>query len=197
MILLLDNYDSFVYNLKRYVQELGHECLVMRNDKISIKDIKKLNPSHIILSPGPCTPNEAGISIEVVLQFASSMPILGVCLGHQIIARAFGGLITRSTQPLHGQTSLVTHDGKGIFYKLDSPLTVARYHSLIVAKQNLPECLQVTAISEEGEIMALQHKNFPVFGVQFHPESFLTPMGYELLSNFLVSSTCFTPLVDI
>jgi para-aminobenzoate synthetase component II len=185
MVIVIDNYDSFVHNLARYVGQLGYSRQVHRNNSISLSDISQLNPSHIIISPGPCTPNEAGISLEAIKYFAGKIPILGVCLGHQAIGQAFGGEIIKAKNPMHGMSSEIQHLSTGIFKGLSTPLRVGRYHSLVVAKENLPECLEITAHSSEGEIMALQHKSFPVFGVQFHPESVLTQEGYELLNNFL------------
>lgn len=185
MILLIDNYDSFVWNLARYVGELGHQRLVVRNDAIGLDDIRTLAPSHIIVSPGPCTPAEAGISNAVVTSFGMTVPILGVCLGHQCIGDALGGRVERALRPMHGKTSLVRHDRSGIFAGLPDPLRVTRYHSLIVKDKDLPEDLEVTARSEEGEIMALRHRTLPIVGVQFHPEAVLTEHGHDLLRNFL------------
>lgn len=185
MILLIDNYDSFVHNLARYVRELGFHERVVRNDAISLEQVAAFNPSHIILSPGPCTPDKAGISLDLVQRFARDIPILGVCLGHQAIGQAFGGEIVRAIRPAHGKTALVRHDGRGIFQRIPSPLNVACYHSLAVRGQHLPECLTVTATTEEGEIMGIQHRYFPTFGLQFHPESILTECGYQFMSNFL------------
>lgn len=185
MILLIDNYDSFVYNLARYVGELGFLRQVVRNDAITLDEIKKINPTHIILSPGPCTPDEAGITLDVVKTFASSIPILGVCLGHQAIGQAFGGKVVRAKHPMHGKASSVLHDEKNIFQKISNPMRAARYHSLVVSEENFPLELMITARCENGEIMALRHHQFPVYGVQFHPESVLTEGGYELLGNFL------------
>lgn len=185
MILLIDNYDSFVWNLARYVAELGYQRLVLRNDAIGLADIADLAPSHIILSPGPCGPSEAGISLRVIEQFGPSVPILGVCLGHQCIGAAYGGKVARAQRPMHGKTSVVTHDGGGVFAGVPSPLTVTRYHSLIVLDEELPEELIVTARSPEGEIMGLRHRHFAVEGVQFHPEAVLTEGGYQMLRNFL------------
>jgi len=184
MILLIDNYDSFVYNLARYVGELGYTRQVVRNDKITLDEINAINPSHIIISPGPCTPNEAGISLGVVKRFSDHIPILGVCLGHQAIGQAFGGVVTKALKPMHGKSSYISHAGCGMFEGLANPLKVARYHSLVVAHQGLPKEIMITARSEDGEIMALRHKDKPVFGVQFHPESVLTESGYQLLKNF-------------
>jgi anthranilate synthase/aminodeoxychorismate synthase-like glutamine amidotransferase len=183
VILLIDNYDSFVYNLARYVRELGHEAIVRRHDALSLSDISALAPSHIIISPGPCTPREAGISTDVVRQFAPSIPILGVCLGHQCIGAAFGGNITRAVRPMHGKVSVIHHQGAGIFKGLPSPFRVTRYHSLIIEKA--PDELRVTAWSETGEIMAVEHREYSTIGVQFHPESALTEYGYRMLSTFL------------
>jgi len=188
MILLIDNYDSFVYNLARYVGELGFSYEVFRNDVISLPDIIELNPSHIILSPGPCSPNEAGICLELIQALYKTMPLLGVCLGHQAIAQAFGGIITRAKQPMHGRSSLIQHNGSGVFQGLPNPLKVGRYHSLAVSLENLPTCLIKTAMTDDGEIMALEHQNYPVVGLQFHPESVLTQYGHRLLENFLKNS---------
>lgn len=185
MILLIDNYDSFVWNLARYVSELGHPRLVRRNDALSLADIAALAPSHIILSPGPCTPAEAGICKDLIRHFGPSIPILGVCLGHQCIGAAYGGRVVRSLRPMHGKTSDIHHDGRGVFQGLPDPLTVARYHSLVVAREGLPDCLETCATSPEGEIMALRHRSHPVVGVQFHPEAVLTVGGHQLLASFL------------
>ena len=187
MILLIDNYDSFVWNLARYVAELGHQRLVLRNDAVGLADIADLAPSHIILSPGPCGPDEAGISMRVIEHFGPAVPILGVCLGHQCIGAAYGGKVERARRPMHGKTSTVTHDGGGVFAGLPSPLTVTRYHSLIVLDEDLPGELAVTARSPEGEIMGLRHREHPVEGVQFHPEAVLTEHGYAMLRNFLTA----------
>jgi anthranilate synthase/aminodeoxychorismate synthase-like glutamine amidotransferase len=185
MILLIDNYDSFVYNLARYVQELGAEPRVVRHDAIGVDDILALAPSHIIISPGPCSPNEAGISTEVVRHVGPRIPILGVCLGHQCIGAAYGGEIVRAGVPMHGKTSRIHHSGTGLFAGLPSPFTATRYHSLVIAPASIPPSLQITATSEDGEIMAVQHIEHPVHGVQFHPESVLTEHGYRLLDHFL------------
>jgi anthranilate synthase/aminodeoxychorismate synthase-like glutamine amidotransferase len=184
MILLIDNFDSFVYNLARYVSELGFTPLVKRNNEVTVEDILRLNPSHIIISPGPCTPNEAGISLEVVRKLGETIPILGVCLGHQAIGQAYGGKIVRALHPMHGKRSLIQHDQQHLFEGLEMPLPVARYHSLIVSEDNFPQELKVISRCPEGEIMALAHRKWPVFGVQFHPESILTTSGHALLSNF-------------
>lgn len=185
MILLIDNYDSFVWNLARYVSELGHTRIVVRNDATSLDEIAALAPSHIIVSPGPCSPAEAGISNAVITGFGATVPILGVCLGHQCIGAALGGKVERALLPMHGKISLVGHDGTGVFAGLPDPLRVTRYHSLVVLDEGLPETLRVTARSEEGEIMALQHRAWPLVGVQFHPEAVLTEHGHALLRNFL------------
>ena len=185
MILVLDNYDSFVHNLARYIAELGGEPLVRRNDAISVDDVLAMAPTHLVISPGPCTPAEAGVAPELVRALAASTPILGVCLGHQCIAAALGGRVVRGTRPMHGRASQIEHDGTGILAGLPSPLTAGRYHSLMVEEESLPAALRVTARSEEGEIMALAHREHPVFGVQFHPESVLTEHGHEMLRNFL------------
>jgi anthranilate synthase/aminodeoxychorismate synthase-like glutamine amidotransferase len=185
MILLIDNYDSFVFNLARYVVELGFETDVYRNDKITLQEITALAPSHIIISPGPCSPNEAGISLALIQRFMDQIPILGVCLGHQAIAQACGGRVVRAEFPKHGKSDKVYHDGKGIFSNLPNPLTVARYHSLIVENTLLPPSLKVTATTDKNEIMALEHQTYPLIGVQFHPESVLTEHGHDMLRYFL------------
>jgi anthranilate synthase/aminodeoxychorismate synthase-like glutamine amidotransferase len=186
MILVIDNYDSFVFNLARYVSELGFQRVVKRNDEITLQEIENIYPEKIIISPGPCTPKEAGISMAVIQHFGPDIPILGVCLGHQAIGEVYGGTVTRARFPLHGKASAILHDENALFKDLKNPLTAARYHSLIVSEINLPPELKVTARSKEGEIMALQHREFPVFGVQFHPESILTEGGYALMKNFLL-----------
>ncbi len=185
MILLIDNYDSFVFNLARYVSELGYDQMVKRNDSITIDEIQTLKPSHIIISPGPCAPLQAGISMRVIEQLGARIPILGVCLGHQAIGQVYGGKVARAKRPMHGKSSIIKHDEKALFLNVKNPLKVARYHSLIVNDENFPAVLQVTARCEIGEIMALQHREYPVYGVQFHPESVLTEMGHSLLKNFL------------
>ena len=185
MILLIDNYDSFVYNLARYVRELGEVPLVRRHDAVTVDEIAALAPSHIIISPGPCTPNEAGISTEVVRQLGGRIPVLGVCLGHQCIGAAYGGEIVRAGRPMHGKPSRIHHQGHGLFAGLPSPFTATRYHSLVIAPASVPPDLRVTATSEDGEIMAVQHARNPVYGVQFHPESVLSEQGYRLLDHFL------------
>lgn len=185
MILVIDNYDSFVHNLARYIRELGWSTEVVRNDAVDLNAVAALAPSHIVISPGPCTPREAGVSVELIRRFGAATPILGVCLGHQCIGQAFGGRIVRSRRPMHGKSSLVRHDGDGVFLGLPSPLRVARYHSLVVSRRHLPSELLVTAESEEGEIMALRHRHWPVVGLQFHPEAVLTEHGYDMLRQFL------------
>ena len=185
MILLIDNYDSFVYNLARYVRELGETPAVCRNDGLTMSEIGRMAPSHIIISPGPCSPNEAGISIDVVRRFGPTIPILGVCLGHQVIGAAFGAAIVRARQPMHGKVSPIRHDRSGIFADLPSPFHATRYHSLAVSPESLPPELRVTATADDGEIMALEHREHPVVGVQFHPESALSEHGYRLLDRFL------------
>jgi anthranilate synthase/aminodeoxychorismate synthase-like glutamine amidotransferase len=185
MILLIDNYDSFVYNLARYVRELGERPLVRRHDAIGVDEILSLAPSHIIISPGPCSPKEAGVSTEVVRQVGPRIPILGVCLGHQCIGAAYGGEIVRAGLPMHGKTSRIHHSGTGLFFGLPNPFRATRYHSLVIAPASVPASLAVTATSDDGEIMAVQHLEHPVYGVQFHPESVLTEHGYRLLDHFL------------
>ena len=185
MILLLDNYDSFVHNLARYVRELGGETVVRRNDALTVDDIVRLGPSHILISPGPCTPAEAGISTDVVRRLGATTPILGVCLGHQCIGAAYGAPIVPALQPMHGKTSPVRHDGTGLFAGLPDPLTATRYHSLAIARDGVPPELRVTARAPDGEIMAVQHVAHPVHGVQFHPESVLTEHGYAMIERFL------------
>lgn len=184
-LFMLDNYDSFTYNIVQYFGELGAEVIVARNDEISIEEIEAMDPDLICVSPGPCTPAEAGISIEVIKHFAGKIPILGVCLGHQSIGAAFGGHVIRAKQLMHGKTSTITHHGTDIFTDIPSPYTVTRYHSLAIERDTLPECLEITAETEDGEIMAVAHKELPVFGVQFHPESVLSDYGHELFNNFL------------
>ena len=185
MILIIDNYDSFVYNLADYIESTGLATQVVRNDQLSICDIKKLNPSHIIFSPGPCTPNEAGLTLEIIKTFKETLPMLGVCLGHQAIGQAFGGKIIRAKEPRHGKPSVIHHNQQGIFQGLNNPLTVGRYHSLVVCNTSIPSELITTAYAESGDIMAIAHRDLPIFGVQFHPESILTEQGKQLLSNFI------------
>ncbi|MCI0362154.1 MAG: aminodeoxychorismate/anthranilate synthase component II [Planctomycetaceae bacterium] len=185
MLLVIDNYDSFVHNLARYFQRLDQETVVVRNDQIDPPAVERLRPDALVLSPGPCTPTEAGRSLDIVRHFTGRLPILGVCLGHQTIAAALGGRIVRASEPRHGRASTITHDGRGIFAGLPSPLTIGRYHSLVVEPATLPSELLVTAHSTDGTIMALAHRNHPVIGVQFHPESILTEHGFAMLANFL------------
>ena len=185
MIFVLDNYDSFTYNLVQYFGELGQRIEVRRNDQVTPREIEAMSPTHIVISPGPCTPQEAGISIELIRHFAGKTPVLGVCLGHQAIGAAFGGKVVRAEKLMHGKTSQVEHDGKGVFRGLPSPLTATRYHSLIVSEKSLPQALEVSARTHEGVIMGLRHREAKVEGVQFHPESVLTENGREMLKNFL------------
>jgi len=185
MILMLDNYDSFTYNLVQYLGELGAEVVVARNDEISVERIEALQPSHIVISPGPCTPNEAGITLELVARMAGRVPLLGVCLGHQAIGQAFGGKVVRARQVMHGKVSRISHDGRGVFEKIPDQFTATRYHSLVVERETLPACLEVTAQSEDGEIMGLRHREQAVEGVQFHPEALLTEHGHKMLQNFI------------
>ena len=185
MLLLIDNYDSFTYNLAQYFGELGCDVLVKRNDEISIDEIAALAPEHICISPGPCTPREAGISKEVVLRFGRDIPVLGVCLGHQCIAEVYGGKVIRADRLMHGKSCMITHNGSALFSNLSNPFEAGRYHSLIVKRSSFPACLEITAESSDGELMALRHREFPVQGVQFHPESVLTPDGRKILTNFL------------
>ncbi len=185
MLLMIDNYDSFTYNLVQYFGELEQEVAVYRNDEITLEQIDELGPSRIVISPGPCTPNEAGISVPLINEFAGRIPILGVCLGHQAIGQAFGGRVVHAKQVMHGKTSAIQHQAGGVFRSLPNPLQATRYHSLVVERASLPDCLEITAWTEDGEIMGLRHKTLAVEGVQFHPESILTERGHELLANFL------------
>lgn len=185
MILVIDNYDSFTYNLVQYLGELGEQIEVRRNDEIDLASIEALKPDHILISPGPCTPNEAGISLSLIEHFKGEIPILGVCLGHQSIGQVFGGEVIRAERLMHGKTSDIFHDGKGAFKDLPSPFTATRYHSLIVKRETLPDCLEISAETAEGEIMGLRHKHYPIEGVQFHPESIITDHGHQMLRNFL------------
>jgi para-aminobenzoate synthetase component 2 len=182
---MIDNYDSFTFNLVQYLGELGEELLVKRNDEITISEIEALNPQFLMISPGPCSPNEAGISMEAIEYFAGKIPIFGVCLGHQSIAQVFGGDVVRAERLMHGKTSEINHNGETIFKDIKNPFTATRYHSLIVKKETLPDCLEVTAWTDENEIMALRHKTLPIEGVQFHPESIMTSFGKDLLMNFI------------
>jgi para-aminobenzoate synthetase component II len=188
MILMIDNYDSFTYNLVQYLGEMGQELQVYRNDAISLEEIEEKAPDRILISPGPCTPNEAGISVPLVQRFAGRIPILGVCLGHQSIGQAFGGEIVRAGRLMHGKTSPIQHDGRTVFTGLPNPFEATRYHSLLVRRETLPDCFEISAETAEGEIMGLRHKELPVEGVQFHPESVLTTHGKELLRNFVFAS---------
>ncbi len=185
MLLMIDNYDSFTFNLVQYFGELGEDVRTYRNDEISLEQIEALNPSRICISPGPCTPHEAGVSVPVLKHFAGKLPILGVCLGHQSIGAAFGGNIIRAQEVMHGKTSPITHTGVGVFKDLPSPYTIIRYHSLAIERTSLPDCLEVTAWTADGEIMGVRHKEFAIEGVQFHPESILSEHGHALLKNFL------------
>jgi anthranilate synthase component 2 len=185
MLLMIDNYDSFTYNLVQYLGELGAEVEVRRNDEITLEGIERLRPAQIVISPGPCTPNEAGVSVPLVTQFAGKIPILGVCLGHQAIGQALGGRIVHARRLMHGKTSAIQHDGRGVFRELPSPFTATRYHSLAIERTSLPDCLEVSAWCDDGEIMGVRHRTLPVEGVQFHPESILTEQGHRLLKNFI------------
>ncbi|MGG7622175.1 aminodeoxychorismate/anthranilate synthase component II [Bacillus coreaensis] len=185
MILMIDNYDSFTFNLVQYLGELGETLEVKRNDAISIQDIQELGPNFLMVSPGPCSPNEAGISLRAIEEFAGKIPVFGVCLGHQSIAQVFGGDVVQAERLMHGKTSLMYHDGKTIFEGLPNPFPATRYHSLIVKRETLPECFEISAWTKEGEIMAIRHKDLPVEGVQFHPESIMTMAGKQLLQNFV------------
>ena len=185
MVLLIDNYDSFVYNLVQYLGELGEEPVVFRNDAVTVERIRELGPSHIVISPGPCTPLEAGVSNDVVRELGSEIPILGVCLGHQAIGHVYGGKIIRAPRLMHGKTSEIEHDGKRVFAGLPNPFTATRYHSLVIERETMPDCLAITADTDMGEVMGVRHLEFPVEGVQFHPEAILTEHGHQMLRNFL------------
>ena len=185
MLLMIDNYDSFTYNLVQYFSELGQEVVVERNDKISLKEIKNLNPEFLVLSPGPCTPNEAGISLDIVSNFKGKIPMLGVCLGHQSIGQAFGGKITHAKTIMHGKTSDIHHTNKGVFKGLSNSFTATRYHSLVIDRESLPDCFEITAWTDDEEIMGIRHKELFIEGVQFHPESILSEHGHDLLRNFV------------
>lgn len=190
MLLMIDNYDSFTYNVVQYLGELGADVKVVRNDELTVAEIEALNPERIVVSPGPCTPNEAGVSVPVLKHFAGKLPILGICLGHQSIGQAFGGDVVRARQVMHGKTSPVYHEGLGVFAGLNNPLTVTRYHSLVISRETLPDCLELTAWTqhEDGsvdEIMGVRHREYMIEGVQFHPESILSEQGHEMLANFL------------
>jgi anthranilate synthase/aminodeoxychorismate synthase-like glutamine amidotransferase len=185
MILMIDNYDSFTYNLVQYLGEMGQQLKVFRNDKITVDEIEAMEPDRIVISPGPCTPKEAGISVDVIRHFAGKVPILGVCLGHQSIGYAFGGDIVRAQRLMHGKTSMVHHDGEGVFRGLANPFEATRYHSLVIRRETIPDCLQITAETDLREIMGVRHRDYPIEGVQFHPESILTQEGKKLLANFV------------
>jgi len=185
MLLMIDNYDSFTYNLVQYLAEIGQEVKVVRNDKISIEEISKLNPQYIVISPGPCTPNEAGISLSLIEAFKGKIPILGVCLGHQSIGQAFGGKIIHAQTIMHGKTSKISHNNKGVFRGIKDPFIATRYHSLVIDRESLPDCFDVTAWTDDNEIMGIKHKELAIEGVQFHPESILSEHGHDLLKNFL------------
>ncbi|MBK3496896.1 aminodeoxychorismate/anthranilate synthase component II [Viridibacillus sp. YIM B01967] len=185
MILMIDNYDSFTYNLVQYFGEFGQELIVKRNNELTVQDIEKLAPAMIVISPGPCSPNEAGRSLEIIEHFAGVVPIFGVCLGHQAIAQVFGGKVIRAERLMHGKTSPVQHDSKGVNSKLPNPFQATRYHSLIVERESLPDCLEITSWTEEGEIMGIRHKEYPIEGVQYHPESIMTEKGKKILRNFI------------
>ena len=190
MLLMIDNYDSFTYNLVQYLRELGEEVVVYRNDKISLAEIEELAPERLVISPGPCTPNEAGISVEVIKQFSGRIPILGVCLGHQSIGQVFGGKIIHANEIMHGKTSMMHHKDTGVFSGIENPFEATRYHSLVIEKESIPDCLEITAWTEDAEgnmdeIMGVRHKEYNIQGMQFHPESILTNAGHQLLKNFL------------
>ena len=185
MLLMIDNYDSFTYNLVQYLAEIGQEVEVVRNDKISIEEINKLNPKYIVISPGPCTPNEAGISLSLIEAFKGKIPILGVCLGHQSIGQAFGGKIIHAQTIMHGKTSKISHNNKGVFRGIKDPFIATRYHSLVIDRESLPDCFDITAWTDDNEIMGIKHKELAIEGVQFHPESILSEHGHDLLKNFL------------
>lgn len=185
MILMIDNYDSFTYNLVQYLGEMGQQLKVYRNNKITLEEIEEMKPDRLVISPGPCTPNEAGISVAAIKHFAGKVPILGVCLGHQSIGQAFGGEVVRASRLMHGKTSLIHHDDQGVFAGLPNPFEATRYHSLIIRRETLPDCLQITAETDQREIMGVRHKDLPIEGVQFHPESILTQDGKKLLANFV------------
>ncbi|MDT9027747.1 MULTISPECIES: aminodeoxychorismate/anthranilate synthase component II [Rossellomorea] len=187
MILMIDNYDSFTYNLVQFLGELGEELIVKRNDEITLDEIEALSPDYLMISPGPCSPNEAGVSLEAIRTFAGKIPIFGVCLGHQSIAQVFGGDVVRAERLMHGKVSPMNHDGKTIFKGMPNPFVATRYHSLIVKRETLPECFDISAETKEGEIMAIRHKQLPIEGVQFHPESIMTEQGKQLLLNFLTT----------
>jgi anthranilate synthase component II len=188
MLLMIDNYDSFTYNLVQYLGELGEDVLVKRNDEITVAEIEKLAPQRIVISPGPCTPSEAGVSVATIEKFAGKIPLLGVCLGHQSIGQAFGGKIVHAKTLMHGKTSQVTHTNTGVFAGLPSPYRATRYHSLVIERESCPDCLEITAWTDDGEIMGVRHKTLAIEGVQFHPESIMTEHGHALLKNFLINT---------
>ena len=189
MLLMIDNYDSFTYNLVQYFGELGERVTVYRNDQLTLNDVDALAPSHVVISPGPCTPNEAGISVDLVREYGARIPILGVCLGHQSIAQAYGGNIVRAPALMHGKTSMISHEGESLFGEIPTPFQATRYHSLVVEESSLPDCFEITARADDGEIMGIAHRAHPVVGVQFHPESILTQYGHKMLHNFLQSES--------
>lgn len=193
MLLFIDNYDSFTYNIVQYFAELGQEVAVRRNDDITLEEIEALNPQYLVIGPGPCSPKEAGISVAAMRHFAGRLPIMGVCLGHQTIGEAFGSRIVRAKTLMHGKVSPVSHSGKGMFQGLPNPVTCTRYHSLVIDRNTMPECLEVTAWTEDGEIMGVRHKEYAVEGVQFHPEALLTEHGHDMLNNFLIEFQNFKP----
>ncbi|EMT2916278.1 aminodeoxychorismate/anthranilate synthase component II [Neisseria gonorrhoeae] len=193
MLLFIDNYDSFTYNIVQYFAELGQEVAVRRNDDITLEEIEALNPQYLVIGPGPCSPKEAGISVEAMRHFAGRLPIMGVCLGHQTIGEAFGGDVVRAKTLMHGKVSPVSHSGKGMFKGLPNPVTCTRYHSLVIERGTLSDCLEITAWTEDGEIMGVRHKEYAVEGVQFHPEALLTERGHDMLNNFLVEFQNFKP----
>ncbi len=188
MLLMIDNYDSFTYNLVQYLGELGEDVVVKRNDEITVSEIEKMAPQRIVISPGPCTPSEAGVSVATIEKFAGKIPLLGVCLGHQSIGQAFGGKIVHAKTLMHGKTSQVTHNNTGVFAGLPSPYRATRYHSLVIERESCPDCLEITAWTDDGEIMGVRHKTLPIEGVQFHPESIMTEHGHALLKNFLIQT---------
>ena len=189
MLLMIDNYDSFTYNLVQYFGELGERVTVYRNDQLTLNDVDALAPSHVVISPGPCTPNEAGISVDLVREYGARIPILGVCLGHQSIAQAYGGNIVRAPTLMHGKTSMISHEGESLFGEIPTPFQATRYHSLVVEESSLPDCFEITARADDGEIMGIAHRAHPVVGVQFHPESILTQYGHKMLHNCLQSES--------
>lgn len=193
MLLFIDNYDSFTYNIVQYFAELGQEVAVRRNDDITLEEIETLNPQYLVIGPGSCSPKEAGISVAAMRHFAGRLPIMGVCLGHQTIGEAFGGRIVRAKTLMHGKVSPVSHSGKGMFRGLPNPVTCTRYHSLVIERGTLPDCLEITAWTDDGEIMGVRHKEYAVEGVQFHPEALLTEHGYDMLNNFLIEFQNFKP----